>query len=167
MTSGFHRCRAVSERLRSGRMKPESTKGNDTIDVAAAVLWCAGRVWIQKRVGTNHLENYWEFPGGKIHPNENPRRALRREIKEEVGIELAPDGPELLLVQEHSYHDRDVRIYFFFCRLRATPPLKNGKWVTPDELQHFALPPANTAVLQKIERIIGSEPPTLKREAHD
>lgn len=130
------------------------TRNANITEVAAAVLWFSGKVWIQRRIGTNHLENYWEFPGGKIQPGETPLEAVSREVKEEVGINLSPIRPELLLVQEHSYPDREIRIHFFLCPLRDGSLLGNGQWVAPGELGNFTFPPANSVVLRKIQRTI-------------
>ncbi len=121
-----------------------------TFEIAVAILWSAGKVWIQKRTQTNHLDGYWEFPGGKIAPGETPRKAVCREIREEVDLELPPDRPQLLLIQEYAYPERNLRIHYFLCRLPTTPQLENGQWVSPADLERYPLPPANLAVLEEI-----------------
>src|ERR1700733_927209 len=58
-----------------------------TVLVAAAVLIEDGRVLLTQRKPGTHLAGAWEFPGGKVEAGEDPREALRRELREEVGIE--------------------------------------------------------------------------------
>ena len=134
----------------------QAKKGNSstvpTFEVAVAILCFGGKIWIQKRTQTNHLDGYWEFPGGKIVPGETPAGALRREVSEEVGIELPPDGPQLLLVQEYAYPERKLRIHYFTCRLNTVVSLERGQWVSPVDLPLFALPPANLEILGRIIR---------------
>ncbi len=55
--------------------------------VTAAVIEKDGKILIAKRRKGDHLEDKWEFPGGKIEPEETPEECLRRELNEEFGIE--------------------------------------------------------------------------------
>ena len=130
-----------------------------TLEVAIAILWSGGRVWIQERTQTNHLDGYWEFPGGKIAPGETPRKAVCREVREEVGLELPPAQFQRLLIQKYVYPERNLRIHYFLCRLPTTPHLENGQWVSPADLERYPLPPANLEVLEEIRpritRIVG------------
>ena len=118
------------------------------VEVAVGVLWADDRVWIQRRRTRDSLQDCWEFPGGKLEQRETPLAALRRELEEEVGVK--PRRPELLLVQDYSYPEGEVRIHFFLCRFGAQPKLERGRWVTPKQLSSYPLPPANDAVVRKI-----------------
>ena len=131
----------------------EAIDNQPTREVAVAILWANGKVWIQKRRQTHHLEGYWEFPGGKVEPSETPEKALRREIQEEVGLELPFDLPEQFLVQDYPYPEQAVRIHFFLCRLDSADPLTNGRWIPTTDLDSFNFPPANETVLQKIKTL--------------
>lgn len=124
------------------------------VEAAVAILWADDKVWIQRRRTKDSLENFWEFPGGKLEERETPLAALRRELEEEVGVK--PRRPELLLVQNYSYPDAEVRIHFFLCRFGAQPKLEQGRWVTPTQLNSYRLPPANHSVVKKIQRLCGS-----------
>ncbi|MDH4284714.1 MAG: NUDIX domain-containing protein, partial [Gallionellaceae bacterium] len=70
------------------------------VDVAAAVLQdCnTGRFLLAQRPAGKVYAGYWEFPGGKIEPGESPLHALRRELHEELGIELIEAYPWLTRV---------------------------------------------------------------------
>ncbi|MDX1474558.1 MAG: LemA family protein, partial [Reinekea sp.] len=69
-------------------------------EIAAGLLLREGRIWIQQRSGSRHLEGYWEFPGGKVEPGETPEEALRRELDEEVGVSI-PGRPREFHVTLH------------------------------------------------------------------
>ncbi|MDA2930288.1 EamA family transporter [Acidobacteria bacterium AH-259-O06] len=129
------------------------------VEVAAAILRTDGKVWIQKRQSTDHLEGYWEFPGGKVDPDESPYQALRREIHEELGLELDATPCDPIHIQEYSYPEREVRVHFFLVQLDSDSPLGSGQWVRLDQLDQFTFPPANQAVIEKIrtegETILG------------
>ena len=56
-------------------------------------------LWMQKREEKGSLNNFWEFPGGKIEPNESPEDAARREFKEEVGIDC-PEVEEFKVISK-------------------------------------------------------------------
>ena len=65
----------------------ESTTGMIHV-VAAALVDAEGRVLLAQRPPGKHLAGYWEFPGGKVEPGEDPIDALRREIREEIGVDI-------------------------------------------------------------------------------
>ena len=79
--------------------------------VVAAVIEREGRILIgQRRPGARHPLK-WEFPGGKVEPHENPREALKRELREELGID-AMIGPELVRY-EFQYPRRSPILLIF------------------------------------------------------
>jgi len=69
--------------------------------VAAAVMDARGRVLIAQRPAGKHLAGMWEFPGGKVEPGEARVDALRRELREEIGIAI--ETPRPLLRLRHTY----------------------------------------------------------------
>jgi 8-oxo-dGTP diphosphatase len=79
------------------------------IPVVAAVLRDAhGQLLLAQRPEGKHLAGLWEFPGGKLEPDEEPAQGLKREIAEELGIDL--HGSKPLLTLTHHYEDRTVRL---------------------------------------------------------
>ncbi len=119
-----------------------------TVEAAVGVLLEDGRVWVQTRRATGHLDGSLEFPGGKLEPGESPLDALLREVLEETGIALDPSIPEPLLVRRHAYPDRDVTLHFFLCRLRQQQPAGAGAWIRVGDLREKDFPPANREVLE-------------------
>jgi 8-oxo-dGTP diphosphatase len=81
------------------------------IPVAAGILVRNGDILICQRHHTDRYGLQWEFPGGKLQAGEIPEQALRRELKEELGIE-ASIGAEVFRLR-HRYPDRYVEVIFF------------------------------------------------------
>jgi 8-oxo-dGTP diphosphatase len=119
--------------------------------VAAAVVVEAGRYLVTRRLRGVHLEGYWEFPGGKIDPEESLADGLRRELSEELGTD-AEVGDELFTVA-HDYPDRTVELHFFACRLHAAPtPLlgQDMRWVARQDLASLTFPPADAELIEQL-----------------
>ncbi|HEX4779256.1 MAG TPA: Nudix family hydrolase [Usitatibacter sp.] len=88
---------------------PESTK---LTEVAAAVIEKPdGEFLLAQRPEGKPYPGYWEFPGGKIEPGEDPRAALARELREELGIEMREATPWITRV--YAYTHATVRLHFF------------------------------------------------------
>jgi 8-oxo-dGTP diphosphatase len=119
------------------------------ISVVAAVIEANDRFFLTRRQAGVHLAGMWEFPGGKIDPEETHAAALRREIREELDADV--DVRELVLHTVHSYPDRDVALYFYRCRLIGTPrPLlgQEMRWFAREELASLGLPPADQELIE-------------------
>ena len=120
------------------------------IDVAVAVVQRAdGSVLLAQRPHGKPWEGYWEFPGGKIETGEDAARALARELREEIGIEVERAFP--WLTREHTYPDRRVRLHFYrVTGWHGEPHGREGQplsWQDPQALTVGPLLPANDKVL--------------------
>ena len=133
------------------------------IEVAAALIFRSGKLLIAQRHAEAHLGGLWEFPGGKREPAESFEDCLRRELREELGIEV--EIGQLVQALTHEYPEKTVHLRFFRCRWLQHEPLPLGcadlKWVQPFELKTHAFPAADTRLLGLLE---GS--PELWREDH-
>ena len=88
---------------------PQPSATTTHMDVAVGVVTCDdGRVLLAERPEGKPWAGYWEFPGGKFEPGENPVQALARELHEELGVELDTAYP--WITREYSYPDRAVRL---------------------------------------------------------
>ncbi len=131
-------------------------KRGNWVPVVAALMKRQGRVLVGQRPQGGSLPGTWEFPGGKIELGENPEGALKRELKEELGVE-AEIGP-LKFVDTHTYGK--VGILFLFFEVKYwTGQIKTQqhldlRWVTPKELAGLTLPEANTKFLKRILEVL-------------
>ena len=111
------------------------------IRVVAAIIEHHGRLLICQRRRGDAFELQWEFPGGKIRPNETPRAALARELREELGIAVIL-GREILR-RRHHYLDRNVSVELtFFAASQPFPAPRNivferVAWVWPGDLPRY------------------------------
>lgn len=123
-----------------------------TVLVAAAVVRHEGKILLTKRPRGAHLEGMWEFPGGKVEPDEDPRDAVVRECLEECGIQL--EAGEVVEVVFHRYENKTVLLMFFECRLLSGEVQHLGvsdhAWVEPAELRDYPLPPADEPLLDQL-----------------
>ena len=123
------------------------------IVVTAAVIERGGAYLVTRRPGGVHLEGYWEFPGGKCEPGEDHETCLRREIEEELGVDVRV-GRQIFEVA-HEYPDRAVELHFFDCELLGEPVARLGqemRWVAPGDLAALEFPPADAELIKLLAR---------------
>jgi 8-oxo-dGTP diphosphatase len=123
------------------------------IEVVAAVIERAGRYLITRRLEGTHLAGLWEFPGGKILPGEKPEDALRRELKEELGVEAAVG--ELIETVDWDYPEKSVRLLFFRGALAEEPTPLEGqemRWVAAADLPSFRFPDADATLIARLSQ---------------
>lgn len=120
--------------------------------VAGIIVDPAGRILIAKRPDHLHQGGLWEFPGGKCEPVEEPRRALVRELQEELGI--AVTGCRPYWQESHDYPDKHVLLDFWWVDgFRGEPAGMEGqqvRWVARAELGQFDFPAGNRAVVARL-----------------
>jgi 8-oxo-dGTP diphosphatase len=117
--------------------------------VTAAVIQRDDTYLVTRRLKGSHLEDYWEFPGGKCEPGEPHAACLAREIEEELGCAVRV-GDEVLAVT-HDYAERRVELHFFRCALLGEPrPLlgQDVRWAARTELASLRFPPADEELIQ-------------------
>ncbi len=122
--------------------------------VVVGVIYHRGHILIDKRKPEGLLGGLWEFPGGKQEKGETLEEALRREVSEELGIQIAVDRP--LVTIDHAYSHFRIRLHAFECRyVSGTPQCRDCtafKWVRPAELGRYAFPAANHKIIQMLRR---------------
>lgn len=133
-----------------------------TIVVAAGVVVEAdpagARVLLTQRKRGSHLEGLWEFPGGKVEDGEDPKNALARELREELGIDC--DVGEIVDVTFHRYESKSVLLLFYRAEIRrgsAAPraiDVQAFEWADASALSDARFPPADVAVLAKVRALL-------------
>ncbi len=137
------------------------------IEVVAGVLHRDGRVLIAKRPAHKRHGGLWEFPGGKIESGEDAHMALVRELREELGIEIAASAPLVSVRDGHiALNARRVEVF-----VGEPHALEHDEvvWAQPRELLRYAMPPVDRPVRARLvcgpRWLITPEPESLNCEA--
>jgi len=125
------------------------------IHVAAGILENGhGDVLLAERLCDGPFHGLWEFPGGKIQDDESAEVGLKRELQEELGIEVIDSEPYLRL--SHDYEDRSVDLEFFRVkRWRGEPAGLEGqklRWANVEQLNADELLPADAPLLESLRQ---------------
>ena len=122
---------------------------------AVALIDADGRVLISKRPEGKTMAGLWEFPGGKVEEKETPEDALIRELKEELGLDIAESCLAALSFASHAYTDFHLLMPLFVCRVwKGVPEPKEGqeiRWVRPMRLGDYAMPPADNNLVSLLQ----------------
>lgn len=133
-------------------MKSRNFTNSFPLVVAAAIIQQEEKFLLTKRKPGSDLEGLWEFPGGKKESGETLEGCLRREVKEELGVEISE--PTFFHSLRHQYSDREVELHFFTCSIIQGNPqaldCAEMAWVPKHELIFYDFPPADIPVLRKI-----------------
>ena len=121
--------------------------------VGIGIIGRAGSYLVRQRPRGTVYEGYWEFPGGKCEPGENPEEATRRECLEEIGLSVRLLG--LRKVIEHTYPHGWVRLHFFDGEPAdpgSEPAPETGfRWVEATQLANLRFPEANEPILKELQ----------------
>jgi 8-oxo-dGTP diphosphatase len=126
-----------------------------TIHVAVAVLQDAGgRVLVAQRLPHQHLAGLWEFPGGKLEPDETLPAAMARELHEELGIGIDADALQPLIRVRHDYPGKSVLLDVWRVpRWQGEPHGREGqplRWLRPQHMQPEEFPPADVPIINAL-----------------
>lgn len=118
---------------------------------AVALIDADGRVLLAQRPEGKSMAGLWEFPGGKVEPDETPEAALIRELHEELGIETWSSCLAPLTFASHAYETFHLLMPLFACRRwqgSVTPREGQAlKWVRPAALRDYPMPPADIPLI--------------------
>jgi A/G-specific adenine glycosylase len=125
--------------------------------VTAGLIWKEGRLLIARRPSEGMLGGLWEFPGGKQEPGETLQECLRREILEELGVQI--EVSERLTSVEHAYTHFRITLHAFQARLVRGRPRAIGcadwRWAEPAALDEYAMPRADRKIAQYLRHQVG------------
>ncbi|MDQ1241880.1 MAG: 8-oxo-dGTP diphosphatase [Pseudomonadota bacterium] len=122
--------------------------------VAGALFDSTGRVLIAQRPASKALAGRWEFPGGKLHADEDPYAGLVRELREELGVEV--QAAERLIRYPHAYPERTVWLdMWIVTNWSGEPRGLDGqalKWVEPARLHYEDILEADQPIVAELAR---------------
>ena len=122
------------------------------IRVVAAVIADEGRYLITQRRPTAVLPLLWEFPGGRVEPNESDTDALKREVRHRLSVDI--DVGELISFVSHPYEHYVVDLYLYECKVTAGElralNVHDFRWATSDEFDQYPFTPADEASMNKL-----------------
>ena len=128
--------------------------------VAVGLIWDEGELFIDKRPENGMLGGMWEFPGGKIETGENAREAVKREIREELDIEV--EVGDFFMEVKHAYTHFRITLYAYHCLYLGGEPrldaAEDWRWVRPRELRFFPFAAASKKIIDKLEREFAGDP---------
>ena len=121
--------------------------------VVAALIVRNGKILICQRTRHQPMPLKWEFPGGKVEPDEQPKKALYRELEEELGIR-AKIGPKAATVRHHYGNGTAVELHFYLVEEYAgeiqNRIFKDVQWVTPREMPAYDFLAADVTLINDL-----------------
>ena len=124
------------------------------IEVVAAIIKREGAYFATQR-GYGEFEGMWEFPGGKIEPGESSENALKREIQEELGVDIVIE--DLICTTEYDYPSFHLTMHCYLCRVEAGEielrEHKSARWLKPEELGSVEWLPADKDVISRLNNL--------------
>jgi len=126
---------------------------------AAALVDRDNRVLIARRPNGKSMAGLWEFPGGKVQSTETPETALRRELFEELGIDVCETCLSPLTFASHAYDEFHLLMPLYLCRQwDGAIAAREGQeiaWVRAVRLSHYPMPPADEPLIAPLRDLLG------------
>ena len=128
------------------------------IVVACALVDSDGRILISKRPDNSEMGGLWEFPGGKIKPNEIAETAIIRELKEELDIDTYASCLAPVNFSSHQYPKFQILLLLYICRRWEGRPralsASELKWVFSNDLRDYDMPEANKIFISHLQDLL-------------
>ena len=145
-------CAAFKENVQSEFPVKSPTIKRPHKTIAVGIVEKDGKVLIARRPEDGMLGGLWEFPGGKVEDGETLQECVKRELKEELDIEVLVG--DFLMFVDHQYTHFTITLHAFFCRLISGDPKAIGcsdwKWEEKEDLSSYAFPKANKTILEAL-----------------
>ena len=128
------------------------------IVVAVALIDADGRLLVQQRPAGKAMAGLWEFPGGKVEPEETPEAALVRELREELGIGVEQACLAPACFASEALGERHMILLLYICRKWQGVPralhAARFRWMRPLDLHGLEMPPADRPLIGLLEALV-------------
>lgn len=146
-------CLAFAQGTQNQRPVKKAKAATPHYDVTAGIIWNeAGQLLIAQRPLDGLLGGLWEFPGGKLEVGETLPDCLKRELREELAIEVEVD--DLFTVVQHGFTHFKITLHAFTCRYRSGEPqaigVKDWAWVLPREVEKYSFGKADREIIRAL-----------------
>ncbi len=122
-------------------------------EVTAAIIISDNKVLIAERAPGQNLAGKWEFPGGKIEPGETPQECLKREIREELEVDI--DVMDLFGESIYAYQSGTIKLMAFWCQWISgdfkLSVHSRTEWVTRQQLELYDFAPADIPLVERLK----------------
>jgi mutator protein MutT len=127
---------------------------NPILEVGAALIFKGGTFLITQRMPDDSFGGYWELPGGKKEPTESLEDCVKRELMEELGIQVGIK--HFFRILTYHYPNRSVRLNIFFCSHEGGEPraieCQAYEWVEPKDLPRYKFPEADQSLIEELSK---------------
>lgn len=127
------------------------------VKVVCGIIWNDGKIFIARRKPEKSMGGYWEFPGGKIEEAEDPEAALKRELREELGMEIQIKN--YFGTNIHHYDTFSIELIAYECEyISATYELADHddwNFVFSTDFSKYKIAPADLFITNKLKQRIG------------
>lgn len=122
------------------------------IEVVAAIIKKDNKIFCAQRADKGELAKKWEFPGGKIEKNETPEEALKRELVEELKLEVDVKGH--FLTVDHEYENFTISLHSYLCEAKSEQITLlehlDSKWLKLADLDNLDWAAADIPIVDKL-----------------
>ena len=147
-------CQAYQKLEDPSRLPVKPPKRNvPHFNLAAALIWDEGFVFINRRQENGLLGGMWEFPGVKLENGQSPQEAIKQEMLEDINLEV--EVGDFFMEVKHAYSHFKITLHVYHCLFKDGEPrlttATDWRWVKPNELKYYAFATANKKVINKLE----------------
>lgn len=132
----------------------------EPVYVVGAAILREGRCLVARRSASMSAPGCWEFPGGKVEDGELPREALVREIREELGVEIA--AGDWIGRGGEAQNDRVIVLDVYAAELRSGEPHPHEhdacEWLAPAELRRLGWAPPDVPIVEQVIERLARQP---------